>query len=107
MLARKRRLAEAYQREFANLPGVTVMREPAGSRSNYWLIAALLDRGDTDARDAVLETLNDGGVMARPVWTLMHRLPMFAGCPRMDVACAEDLEKRIINLPSSPKLSDR
>ena len=107
MLARKRQLAEAYQREFAALPGVTMVREPTGSRSNYWLNAMLLDRPDTNARDAVLETLNEDGVMARPVWTLMHRLPMFADCPRMDLRCAEDLEKRIINLPSSPKLANR
>jgi perosamine synthetase len=30
----------------------------------------------------------------------MHRLPMFASAPRMDLAGAESLERRIINLPS-------
>jgi perosamine synthetase len=44
--------------------------------------------------------------MARPVWTLMHRLPMYAACPRMDLAGAESLEARIVNLPSSPSLAD-
>ena len=31
----------------------------------------------------------------------MHRLPMFKDCPRMDLAEAEALEARIVNLPSS------
>jgi perosamine synthetase len=32
---------------------------------------------------------------------LMHRLPMYSGCPRMDLSVAEDLETRLINIPSS------
>jgi perosamine synthetase len=34
----------------------------------------------------------------------MHRLPMYERCPRMDVAIAEELEARIVNLPSSMSL---
>jgi hypothetical protein len=30
----------------------------------------------------------------------MHRLPMFAAAPRMDLGTAESLERRLINLPS-------
>jgi perosamine synthetase len=44
--------------------------------------------------------------MSRPVWTLMHRLPMYCHCPRGDLALAEQMEARIINVPSSPKLAD-
>jgi perosamine synthetase len=36
---------------------------------------------------------------------LLHRLPMFADCPRMDLAVAEDLEARIISLPSGAELA--
>jgi perosamine synthetase len=43
--------------------------------------------------------------MARPVWTLMHRLPMYQNCPRMPLDTAEDLERRLINIPSSPFLA--
>ena len=31
----------------------------------------------------------------------MHKLPMFQDCPRMDVPVAEDIESRLINIPSS------
>lgn len=101
----KRTLAARYQEVLAGLPGVAVMREPAGSRSNYWLNAVLLDATAAGARDALLEASHAAGLMTRPVWSLMHRQPMFAKCPRADLSVAEDLERRIVNLPSSAFLA--
>jgi len=80
------------------------MREPSGARSNYWLNAVLLDREIAGGRDAVLEATNARGIMTRPVWTLMHRLPMYSGAPRADLSCAEDIERRLVNVPSSATL---
>lgn len=107
MLARKRALAQRYIAAFGNFHGASVVEQPAGTESNYWLVALKLDTADEAARDAVLDALNADGLMARPVWTLMHKLPMFADCPRMDMPQAEVLELQLINLPSSPKLADR
>lgn len=106
MLARKRVLAERYAAAFAEVAGATVLPEPEGTQSNYWLNAILLSPEAAGARDAVLDALNSAGLMARPVWTLMHRLPMYATAPRADLSVAEDLEARVINLPSSPILVD-
>ena len=107
MLERKRRLANRYAAAFSGVAGVKFMAEPAGSVSNYWLNTILLSEKQAVARDDVLEALNSAGYMSRPVWTLMHRLPMYAGCPRADLAVAEALSARVINLPSSPHLADR
>ncbi|MDQ0567358.1 LegC family aminotransferase [Erythrobacter citreus] len=104
MLARKRLLARRYETAFAPLQGVRFVTEPKSSSSNYWLCTLLLDRRDARLHEEVLETLNDADLMARPVWTLIHRLAMFAHCPRADLACAEDLAARIVNIPSSPNL---
>ncbi len=106
MLARKRKLAQRYISAFSDMPGADIVREPAHTQSNYWLVALKLAVADTDVRDSVLQALNDDGLMARPVWTLMHKLPIYAHCPRMDLGQAEQLEKQIINLPSSPRLAD-
>jgi perosamine synthetase len=105
-LRRKRILADRYVEAFRDIAGVSVMREPEGCRSNYWLNLLLLDRSDTAVRNAILAALNDQGLKARPVWTLMHRLPMYSACPHMDLSCAEQLEARIVNLPSSACLAD-
>jgi perosamine synthetase len=104
-LERKRRLAARYQEAFRGVAGVRFAAEPEGTRSNYWLNTILLDAPDTGARDVILDALNGAGFGARPAWTLMHRLPMYRDCPRMDLAATEALEARIVNLPSSPALA--
>lgn len=102
---RKRALAAAYQRAFAGVAGVRVFREPEFARSNYWLNALLLDPMNAADRDGILRAAHEAGILARPAWTLLHRLAIYADCPRMDLGCAEDLERRLINIPSSAALS--
>ena len=106
MLARKAELADRYVRAFEGVEGVRLLRPRGGAEVNHWLNALILDRPDPAARDRLLQTLNDAGYQARPLWTLMHRLPMYADCPRDDLSTAEALEDRVINLPSSAALAD-
>ena len=104
-IARKRQLAQRYQDVFAGVPGISIVREPAGSHSNYWLNALLLDADDVALRDAILVACHDRGIGARPAWTPMHQLAMFGDAPRDDLAVTESLCRRLINLPSSPRLA--
>jgi perosamine synthetase len=106
LLSAKRRLQERYEQVFAGMPGVSMFREPEGSRSNYWLSALLLDKPDLAMRDTVLQACHDAGVMARACWRLNHHLPMYRDCPRMPLDVAERLQPRIVNLPSSPFLGE-
>lgn len=101
----KRRLADSYSRSFENVKGVQCFREPGFGRSNYWLNAILLDPQHASSRDALLAATNDAGIGTRPAWTLMHRLPMYSECPRMDLSNAEQIERRLINIPSSSSLA--
>lgn len=98
----KRALAARYAEAFRNVPGARFFQEADFARSNYWLNAVILD--DAGDRDELLEALHGSGCFSRPVWTLLHRLPMYADCPRMDLSTAEDLERRIVNIPSGPGL---
>jgi perosamine synthetase len=100
-LKKKRALAGRYKAALAEVKGVTFFTEPGHGTSNYWLNVLLLDEGESDKRDAVLELTNRNGIQTRPAWTLMYKLPMFSGCPRMDLSTAERLEQRLINIPSS------
>ncbi len=106
-IEQKRALADKYREAFSGLGGVKFFQEPEFARSNYWLNTLMLDEITLPQRDEVLETLNNEGIMARPAWTLMHKLPMYQGCPRMDLSVAEELQQRLINLPSSPFLAKR
>jgi perosamine synthetase len=105
-LERKRALAERYRQAFAEVNGVSFVEEPDVARSNYWLNVLLLDRTDLERRDAVLKVTNDAGFGTRPTWQLLSSLPMYKDCPRMDLSTAEQLEARLINIPSTPSLVD-
>lgn len=100
-VAHKRNLAARYQAAFSDVKGLCVFCEPEFAKSNYWLNVLLLEAVHAGERDALLDALNSEGLMARPLWTLMHQLPMYRGCPRMPLATAESLAQRAINIPSS------
>ncbi len=102
-LENKRILAQRYSLFCAdhNLAFVT---EPGYGRSNYWLNAIICD--DQASRDELLKQTNDNGVMTRPVWKLMHHLPMFKGSLKGDLSQAEWLAERLVNLPSTPVKAD-
>jgi len=95
-VAAKRALAAGYASALAGQ--VEVMREPDGCRSNFWLNAVICD--DRAMRDAMLAATNAAGVMTRPIWALMTRLPMYAGALRGPLPMSEWLEARVVNLPS-------
>lgn len=105
-IRQKRKLAGRYQEAFATVHGIRCFLEPDFACSNYWLNALLLADEYRCQRDALLDALNESGLMSRPAWTLMHRLPMYRNCPRMDLTGAEGLEQGLINIPSSPNLED-
>lgn len=98
-LAQKRQLAQQYQAFFAG-SDLTFVVEPEYAQSNYWLNAIIC--ADAQQRNELLEQTNASGVMTRPIWQLMHRLPMFEQAPRGDLTHSEFIEAHLINLPSTP-----
>lgn len=104
MLAAKRELFKRYQAVFAPVSGVKLMAEPEQCQSNYWLQTLLLDTDQANQRDLILKITNDAGFMTRPAWILMHELAPFKNCPHMDLAGAQTLAQRLINIPSSSGL---
>jgi len=97
-LETKREIAARY-REFCERTGVEFIAEPEGAWSNYWLNAIVL--GSREERDAFLKATNDQGVMTRPIWELMSRLPMYERCWNDGLEVSKWLADRVVNLPSS------
>ena len=97
-LSSKRSLANAYKEFFKN-SDIRFVTEPENSKSNYWLNAILLK--NKEQRDSFLNETNSKGVMTRPIWTLMNKLPMFENYQKSSLSNAEWLEQRVINIPSS------
>jgi perosamine synthetase len=97
----KRALAEQYAQAFSGMRGVTFFTEPEFAKSNYWLNVLLLDDPNTEVLEGFLKLTNDQGIMTRPAWTLMSELPMYRDCPSMDLVVANNLVRRLVNIPSS------
>ncbi|MCI5207773.1 MAG: LegC family aminotransferase [Candidatus Electrothrix sp. ATG2] len=94
----KRNLAELYQEQLRN-SSLQFVTEPPNCRSNYWLNAVICE--DRKHRDVLLHESNEQGVMTRPIWELMSRLPMFTRCRKGPLDHAEWLRERVVNIPSS------
>jgi len=97
-LAIKTQLASQWN-AFFNKRGYNFFEAISGKKANHWLNTIILDsRKD---RDEFIKMTNDNGVMTRPIWMLMSKLPMFKNSQRDSLENSLWLEDRAVNIPSS------
>lgn len=100
-LARKRQIAEWYQRELESVP-VRLHCESREVKHSYWMCSILVP--EPSDREPLREMLAQAGIETRPVFYPVHSMPMYSQqFQRHPVA--EGLGWRGINLPSYPGLS--
>ena len=97
----KRNLAIKYK-VFSNMNDYNFFKEPKNCKSNYWLNSIILK--NKIERDKFLKKTNSKGVMTRPIWTLMNKLPMFKDAQNDKLKNSKWLEERVVNIPSSVTL---
>lgn len=98
-LKSKRELSDTYFEFFNQFDKVKLVREVSEGASNYWLNSIVLE--NREARDQFLVETNAKGIMTRPVWNLLSTLEMFKQCPTGNLANAEWLADRVVNITSS------
>lgn len=106
LLAKKRLLADRYAQAFEGLDEVRFLTEANGCQSNYWLNVIRLVNPSTTVRDQLLRALNDEKIQSRPLWRLLHQLPMYSNAPCTPILNAVRHQGAVINIPSSPFLAD-
>jgi aminotransferase in exopolysaccharide biosynthesis len=94
----KRMLAKQYS-QFFDQNNLQYVKEINGAKANFWLNTLILE--SSEERDLFLEFTNSNGVMSRPVWDLMHTLPMFENCFKTDLSNSIWIADRLVNIPSS------
>jgi perosamine synthetase len=94
----KRMLAKQYA-HFFDQNNLQYIKEINGAKANFWLNTLILE--SIEERDLFLEFTNSNGVMSRPVWNLMHTLPMFENCFKTDLSNSIWISDRLVNIPSS------
>ena len=98
----KRKTAAKYTEYFKNIEDIDFFTEPSNCRSNYWLNSVILK--DKKSQLEFLQLTNDNGVMTRPIWELMNRLPMFEHCQNDGLENSIWFADRVVNIPSSVKI---
>jgi dTDP-4-amino-4,6-dideoxygalactose transaminase len=98
LLGLKRNLSDQYK-EFFKDTEIEFFGEPADCKSNYWLNVIIAS--DKAQQTEILEYTNKNGVMTRPIWELMNRLPMFADCQTDSLENSIWFADRVVNIPSS------
>lgn len=101
-VASKRQVAVEYAEFFKNIDDIDFFTEPENCYSNYWLNAVILK--DKESQLNFLQETNDNGVMTRPIWELMNRLPMFENCENDGLKNTIWFADRVVNIPSSVRL---
>lgn len=94
----KRDLHNAYRSLFQDTPW-TLVEEPTGTTSNYWLNAVLMR--DTTERNAFLNACMDDGIQVRPAWELATDQPMYRQAIQGDIPVSREMQDRLVNVPSS------
>ena len=100
-LRNKRELAKKYQTFFQDTDYI-FFKEPKYCKSNYWLNSIILK--NKIERDQFLNKTNSNGVMTRPIWKLMNKLPMFKNAQCNNLKNSKWLYERVVNIPSSATL---
>lgn len=104
-IADKRDTAAAFEDFFRTIDDIDFFSEPENCHSNYWLNAVIME--SKDAQQRFLQETNDSGVMTRPIWELMTRLPMFENCEHDSLVNTVWFADRVVNVPSSVRLVKR
>ena len=100
-LRNKRKLAKKYETFFKETDYI-FFKEPKYCKSNYWLNSIILK--NKIERDQFLNKTNSNGVMTRPIWKLMNKLPMFKYAQCNNLKNSKWLYERVVNIPSSVTL---
>jgi len=106
-LKNKRNLYKKYLKVFKNINNLKLMKETPYSKSNYWLQTLILDKEDLNFRNLIIKKTNELNIGTRPVWQVLNKNTHLKHYPKMNLKKAYNLEKRIINLPSSPILCQK
>ncbi len=104
-IIKKRKLFLKYEKNFSNIKGVQIFKEPKNARSNYWLNTLFINKEIFD-KEKILKLTNLKKIKTRPSWKLLNKLEPFKNCPSSVLKVSQELEETIINLPSSPFLVD-
>ncbi len=103
-LKKKRALFTKYSKMFKSINSFNMFKEPKNCRSNYWLQTIFLSKKNINKRKKIILFFKSKNIEFRPAWKILTSLNFLKKYPKMKITEAYNLEKKILNIPSSPDL---
>lgn len=104
-LENKRELAKIYKDFFKNHDKCKFIDEKSNEKSNFWLNTLLFK--NENLRNIFLEECLKNNIFVRPVWKSLPSLKAFQNCQSNELINTKKLEKRLISLPSSVRITNK
>ncbi|ELK6816429.1 TPA_asm: aminotransferase LegC [Campylobacter jejuni] len=104
-LENKRELAKIYKDFFKNHDKCKFIDEKSNEKSNFWLNTLLFK--DENLRNVFLEECLKNNIFVRPIWKSLPSLKAFQNCQSNELINTKNLEKRLVNLPSSVRIANK
>lgn len=99
----KRKNALLYKKLLSGIEKVKFLWEKPWARSNFWFYTI---KSPKRHKTALLRYLISNGIQARPIWKLIHKLPMYRDCQIFDIKEALSAYDTCINIPCSTDLKE-
>jgi dTDP-4-amino-4,6-dideoxygalactose transaminase len=106
MIARRRKLAERYQRQLSAIAGLQTIKDPDYGTTNYQSFWIVLPDHSPLTRDETLTMLAQAGISARRGIMAAHLEPAYLGHPSSALPVTEMLTSRSLILPLFHDLSE-
>ena len=107
VVAKKQRMAQLYSESFANIPGIQILPTRENARTVFWRYSIFVTPEFPLTRDQLVEKLREQGYQARAIFQPLHRHPYYHKYAHETYPVAEDLSARGLDIPSSPKLTEK
>jgi perosamine synthetase len=106
MVARRRQLAERYQRQLAAIPGLRMIADPDYGTTNYQSFWIVLPDDSPLSRDEILSLLAQAGISARRGIMAAHLEPAYSSHRHPVLPITERLTARSLILPLFHELTE-
>jgi perosamine synthetase len=97
-ISTKRKNAVIYSELLSNLEGIKFLWESQNVKSNFWFYTIKVHR---EHRKKLIKYLLSKNIQVRPIWKLIHILPMYKNCQSYLIDNAIEAYDSCINIPCS------
>jgi len=106
IVARRRELAERYQRLLSDIPGLRTVADPEYGTTNYQSFWVLLPDDFPVSRNELMSALSEAGVSARRGIMAAHLEPAYADHPHVPLPVTDQLTAHSLILPIFHELTE-